>query len=61
MNTSFSPKKEEELAKKMGDLEVYKEKNEEEDLEDINPEESSEKKVEKSAYDKFLDEWKQLK
>lgn len=61
MNTEISPKKEEELAKKMWKLEVYKEKNESEELEEESSKEESDKNIETSPYKEFIHEWKQLK
>jgi hypothetical protein len=40
---------------------VYKEKNEDIVLEEETSKEESDKNIEKSVYQEFLDEWKQLK
>jgi len=61
---SMSPEKEKELAEKfkqLGKLDVYKEKEEWEEEEPEPVTEKDESKVEKSEYQKFLDDWKLLK
>lgn len=62
MNQELPPEKEKELEQKLGKLKVYKEKNEDEpQVEPVIEGKDTEKKVETSAYDKFLEAWGQLK
>jgi hypothetical protein len=62
MNQELPPEKEKELEQKLGKLKTYKEKNEEEpEVEPITETQNTEKKVETSNYDKFLEAWGQLK
>lgn len=64
MVQKLSPKKEQELAEKfgkLGNLDVYKDKAEEEEELAEPVSEADESKIEKSEKDKFIDERKQLK
>jgi len=62
MNTTISPEQEKALAEKLGKLNVYKEKEEWEEEEIVEPvTEKDESKVENSEYQKFKNKWKELK
>jgi hypothetical protein len=61
MAQTLSPEKEKELAKKFGELEIYKDQAEDEEEIAEPVTEKDESKVEKPEKDKFMDERRQLK
>lgn len=61
LNTTMSPEREKALAQKLGDLDVYKEKEDTETEEIASTTENPEQHKEKTEKDKFMDDRQQLK